>query len=203
MTDLFLFLYFFFLNFIREGTASEQHWLSDRILKNSKVCGEHWIELCFQINTEERWALICEISYLWACVAKRRSEAQSDDLHGNSLLIKSTWSHGEKHTHASHSCIYLYSYAHLFFLIETLKHILLWNNSFWEKLYQKLIGSGCFDAAGEGGRLHEKFFFFVIQQRSSSHSQLDATPMTTAPVYLAFIPHILVCWFFWASHHCL
>lgn len=109
-----IFFFFFFFNFIREGTASEQHWLSDRIWKNSKVCGEHWIELCFQINTEERWALICEISYLWACVAKRRSEAQSDDLHGNSLLIKRTWSHGEKHTLLIHAFIYILMHTYSF-----------------------------------------------------------------------------------------
>lgn len=143
------------------------------------------------------WNLIslglCCQKTLWSSIRRPAWEFPPDKAH------MKPW----RKTHASHSCIYLYSYAHLFFLIETLKHILLWNNSFWEKLYQKLIGSGCFDAAGEGGRLHEKFFFFVIQQRSSSHSQLDATPMTTAPVYLAFIPHILVCWFFWASHHCL
>lgn len=87
----------------------EMQRLSGRILKNAKVCVEQWVELCFQIKTEERWALICEISSLWACVAKRRSEAQSEDLHGNSLLIKCTRNHAETHSSFTH----LYSYANL------------------------------------------------------------------------------------------
>lgn len=60
---------------------------------------------------------------LGLCCQKTLSEAQSGDLHGNSLMIKCTRNHAK--THPPHSPIYLYSYAHLICLIETLRHTLV------------------------------------------------------------------------------